>query len=332
MSTNHESLFHHVFAEPANASPLLRSVLPASVAAAIDWSSLAECSTLLFDPELGKHEADLLFAASQSGRDTPTFLLIEHKSEPEPFAVLQLLRYALRVFEKWRNAHGDARRLPTVIPIVIHHCDRPWLAPTTLAELLPADVDEGMPALAFGFLLLDLARSSEVELLAGKLPPVARLAQLYLQCARWLLPDALDAALRRWQECIRAVAAPPGGVDALQVFHAYVLRVTDLPATRLAAVMTDILGPPAGVTVMSTADKLIAEGMARGLAKGKVEGRVEGKVEGKAEQLLRQLRKRFGNSAEKAAARIHAASVAELDQWALRILDAKSIAEVFTAE
>jgi hypothetical protein len=72
---------------------------------------------------------------------------------------------------------------------------------------------------------------------------------------------------------------------------------------------------------MSTADKLRAEGRAQ--------GKVEGKAEGRAEVVLRLLTARFGPLPPDMAARVRSASSDALDHWALRILDARSLAEVF---
>jgi predicted transposase/invertase (TIGR01784 family) len=56
---------------------------------------------------------------------------------------------------------------------------------------------------------------------------------------------------------------------------------------------------------------------------------VEGKAEGRAEVLLRQLTARFGPLPADLTARVRSASSDALDHWALRILDARSLAEVF---
>jgi hypothetical protein len=67
----------------------------------------------------------------------------------------------------------------------------------------------------------------------------------------------------------------------------------------------------------STYDQLIHEGMEKGLAKGK------------ADTLLELLEKRFGSLPADVVARIHSADVRQLDDWLLRILDARSLDEVF---
>ena len=92
--------------------------------------------------------------------------------------------------------------------------------------------------------------------------------------------------------------------------------------------MAGILGPDAKAHVMSTAEKLIAEGRAA----GRTEGRAEGRAEGRTEMLAHLLKKRFGRIAVAHAARLRTASIAELDRWALRLLDARTIDEVFASD
>jgi hypothetical protein len=54
------------------------------------------------------------------------------------------------------------------------------------------------------------------------------------------------------------------------------------------------------------------------------------KMEGRAAVLERLLRKRFGAIAPMYLERIRSASIEQLDLWAERILDAKSIQEIFS--
>ena len=68
-------------------------------------------------------------------------------------------------------------------------------------------------------------------------------------------------------------------------------------------------------TIMSTAEKL----------------RREGRAEGRVEVLLHQLTERFGTLSPETVPR-KAAATPELDRWVERVLDAKTLAEVFAAD
>ena len=66
----------------------------------------------------------------------------------------------------------------------------------------------------------------------------------------------------------------------------------------------------------------------RYVAQGEAKGKAEGKAEGKVELLLKLLALRFGSISPAAEARLQAASTAELDTFAERVLTAKSVEEV----
>jgi hypothetical protein len=78
-------------------------------------------------------------------------------------------------------------------------------------------------------------------------------------------------------------------------------------------------------TIMSTAERLRREGMEVGLAKGLTQGLTQGRTEA----LLRLLTRRFGEVSPATVARIRGASMPELDRWTDRILDARTLGEVF---
>lgn len=69
----------------------------------------------------------------------------------------------------------------------------------------------------------------------------------------------------------------------------------------------------------------IKKGMEQGLAKGRVEGRVEGQ----ADLLLRQILRKFETVPDEVVQRIQSAADAQLETWALNILDADTLDDVF---
>jgi len=79
---------------------------------------------------------------------------------------------------------------------------------------------------------------------------------------------------------------------------------------------------------MNIAERLGKEGEARGEARGKAEGRTEHAVE----TVLRLLTRRFGEPAEAVVLRVRAASLVELDRWTERVLDARTLDDVFASD
>jgi hypothetical protein len=93
--------------------------------------------------------------------------------------------------------------------------------------------------------------------------------------------------------------------------------------------------------MQSTADKLMAAGREEGREEGRVEGRVEGLAEGRVEgmatgelsgrrQILHQLLvHRFGKIPRRCERQLQTATIQQLDAIGLRLLDAKTIDDVF---
>ena len=71
--------------------------------------------------------------------------------------------------------------------------------------------------------------------------------------------------------------------------------------------------------------EILQEGRQEGRQKGLQEGRQEGEVA----LLIRLLVKRFGNVSESVESRLIQASIADLELWSDRILEAKSLTDIF---
>jgi hypothetical protein len=126
-----------------------------------------------------------------------------------------------------------------------------------------------------------------------------------------MVPAQALAGIDRWGDLLRAVdrdEGPPLGRDAVDAIARYCLHVVEIPAVELHVTFQRNLQRPVG-TIMSTAEKL--------------------KREGRAETILRLLDKRFGPLPAEIVQRVRAATLPELDRWTDRVLDAKSLAEVF---
>ncbi|MDA1013736.1 MAG: Rpn family recombination-promoting nuclease/putative transposase [Planctomycetota bacterium] len=119
------------------ARSFIETHLPAEVVATLDLSTLQLRDGAFVDESLRENLTDLVFEVAR--RDEPGSVLVgilfEHKSSPEKYIALQLLRYMVNIWERQRRA-GD--ELLVVIPVVLYHGQVKWWAKTSMRELLEA--------------------------------------------------------------------------------------------------------------------------------------------------------------------------------------------------
>jgi hypothetical protein len=325
MSSPHDRLFGFVMGHPALAAAWVRSLLPAAIAALIDWPSFTPAPTTVFGVRLRRSHADLVYVVGFRLSERTLVLPIEHKSTPDSALVPQAVRYAVHLRHTW-NRNGQ---VALVLTLVLSHGE----PAAALSETLPDLPPEAAALLRFQpnmeLVLQDLSMATEAELVAADSPPLVRLMFLCLQFGRGQEPVALLACIDRWGGLIAAVEAAPGPptpADALGAILCYLLETTTIDEGPLHMAITRHLYHPEELP-MTTGQRLRNEGK----LEGKIEGKIEGKLEGQVGVLHRLLKRRFGALPAAIVARLQAADQAKLDRLADGLLDAASLTELFGA-
>ena len=259
------------------------------------------------------------------------YLLWEHKSEPEPLTPLQLLRYMVRIWDEHLAAlpqpqRARTRKVPIIMPIVLHHGPGGWSAATRFEEILDADeqllaaLGDHVPRLRF--VIDDLAKQSDDEIHAREATAFARLTL-------WCFKNAwnvgwLRGELGRWMELIRDVLDGPDGLKALAALFRYILRVS--PAARpevLRGLLPGERAPQVEEAVMSWYDE--------GVDRARKEGEREGRCKERRAMLLRLLRARFGELPADVITRVEKADMDELDLRLERFVTSSTLDDVLGA-
>ncbi|WP_084494997.1 hypothetical protein [Nocardia shimofusensis] len=167
-------------------------------------------------------------------------------------------------------------------------------------------------------ILDDLTTVDLPTLRSRPLTPAARLTLVLHEIAAG--NRTLGEDLTSWLGDLQDPAAP-GGLDDLQSLVTYIFLVGETSEDDLGPVI-DKLGPRAKEVIMTTAERLRAEGRA--------EGRTEARTEGHVEVLLGQLSTKFGPIPAHIRDRIRSADVAHLLTWSQRLLTASTLDEVFS--
>jgi hypothetical protein len=320
ISSPHDAIFKAAFGQPDIARGELELLLPREVATQLDLSTIETVPGSFIDDELQQTHSDLLYKVrTTAGRTALVYVLFEHQSSPDPTMPFRLLRYVVRVWERWLRDHSPP--LPVVIPVVLHHGDTAWSAPTDLAAMLDATpelLDAARPFLPlFRFALDDLATKTPSELASRALGALPRLVQLGLWASR-SFPRLRDAA-PVMRALVATLVRDERTRSLLTQLYVYLLRSAqpDVEAEAVRTILLDVAGPQGEEDVVNAGEQLIQQGQVRALRHG----------------IARVLAARSLPLSEVGRARLDACGdVARLTSWLERAATATSEAEVFAAQ
>ncbi|MGH9848129.1 MAG: Rpn family recombination-promoting nuclease/putative transposase, partial [Blastocatellia bacterium] len=180
----HDKFFKAVFGRPAVAADFLRRYLPGSIVELLDLTQIELEKDSFIDARLRQHFSDLLYRVGLAGGgEAYLYFLLEHKSQPDQWVALQLLRYLAQAWERLRRK--GVEKLPLIIPVVFYHGSARWDVSEQFHALL--DVDPKTVELldyvpGFKYYLCDLSRYSDEELEGGRRSGrLASVAQAHLR-------------------------------------------------------------------------------------------------------------------------------------------------------
>ncbi len=278
--TPHDALFKAAFGQPDLARSELELVLPVEVQAHLDLATLELSPGSFVDDELRHAHTDLLYRVrTRTDSDAFVYLLMEHQSTFDARMPLRLLRYMVRVWDRWERDHPTGK-LPIVLPVVLHHDRDAWHAAPEFASVLDASPDllaaVGPFQPLFRFVLDDLATLSLEALSSRKLHALTLMVELAFWASRSL--RRLQEAAPRMGAIVSELARDARARMLLTQLYVYLLR--DAPANveteDVRAILEQIAGPQGKEEIVNAGERLIEQGRAEGLAKGQAEGQAEG--------------------------------------------------------
>jgi len=313
--TPHDCFFRESFGRPAIAQDFLGHASPATILAELDLSTLTIAKDTYVSQELRQVYADLVYRVSYREGDLCIYLLFEHKSRPEHWVLLQLLRYIVAGGDEHRKQHHEARYLPPVYPLVLYHGQRKWRVPAHFHDLIaPLSAALAPYVPQFRYALHDISSHSHTE---SKGEVLTHLVQLAL---RHIYSDQPLERLRELLRLIEQVSDQPTALDILESLLRYYVQGTKrLDEQDVRALLQ---ATRSGEPLMQTfIDKYIEQGIQRGIQRGEQRG--------EATMFLRLIERKFGPPSEGLRARVTQADAETLLRWFDQGLVAQSLDEVW---
>ena len=306
----HDTFFRETMSHKEVAADFLANYLPSKVLRHIRLETLSITKESFMDEKQIEHYSDLLYKVMLSS-DLPgyVYFLFEHKSYPDRFVVLQLLRYLIEIWELYRKQNPKTKTLPLIIPIVVYH-GLPKGQAVRLPELVDIPVAE-LSAFVPNFELAFYDFSPETdEVIKGQI-----LLQLVLLCLQAKnTPEAVEK-LAKIVSVVTQMDENATSMHWLEKIFRYVLSVIDIVPEEMQNMFTQSISAGKGSIFMTVAERLT----------------IKGRIEGRQAIIQRLFTKRFGPNILdiQFQERLRKATPEQLDLWAEKLLDAKSVDEVF---
>ncbi len=263
----HDYFFRQTFGLPEVALDYLRNFLPKELAEKLRFEAIERVEGSFVSRKLRTHISDIIYRCPLKSKGSAyiTFLF-EHKSTPQTYPHLQLLRYMLEV---WERAVEEKKPLPLIVPIIVYHGKTRW-------ELKPfsdsfEDWDESLrPYLpAFEYLLTDLSRLTDQAILGLD-------AQFLINVLILLKHQGEKEYI---SANIRLIFFQLAGQNKIRMLLVYILFTTEFTGEDWDD-LVEKTPSPVKQLAMSTYDMLINKGKEQGIELGKEQGIKLGKEQG----------------------------------------------------
>ncbi|MEM7180923.1 MAG: Rpn family recombination-promoting nuclease/putative transposase [Spirochaetota bacterium] len=157
----HDTFFKALLGDKSNAISFFQSYLPENLQKHIDFNTLTLSKESFLDEKLKQTFSDLLYQTKE--QSTQLYVLFEHKSRPEKYTALQLLKYMTKIW--FRDIEQNKpTNLPLVLPIVVYHGKEKWKWGNELKVLFSNNPNLSQYIPNFSYLLYDLSQYTDSEI------------------------------------------------------------------------------------------------------------------------------------------------------------------------
>jgi len=306
--------------EEGVAEALLRERLPRRLVGRFAGPPVALSESWVDDQLRGSLADVVLKVPLRGGSSAFVVCLVEHKRNEEPWALLQILRYLVLLFEHFAK-RAPAGRLPVVVPLVVYNGARAWLGARRFRDLFGSTDVPRRRLVNFEPIFIDLGHE-----------PISSLSRHHLLKGGLLGLKAAATPTRDLDAVLGALSRALSGEDStLRFFLEYLSQVS---GRAMARVVKRAVARHKKESVMETmAEMWIRQGRAKGRAQGRAQGRAEGLTEGLTQGLRdsvrRVLSRRFKQLPATVEQRLARAKRKTLERWLDAAIDARSLKAIF---
>ena len=311
----HDEAYKLLFSHPEVVRDLILGFVPDEWLHGLDYGTLQKVPVHFVTDRFQHREADVIWRVRVKENWVYLYLLIEFQSRTDPWMAVRMMTYVGLLYQDLiRRGHVlPGRRLPPVLPIVLHTGERAWRAAQAIEDLIPQVpglVAKYLPKMRY--LVVDESRYHD-DALAG----LKNLMAAIMRIDNPASPESVRAAAEWLDVWLR---------DRPELKRTFAIWLRTLLQAR--GLETPVLPAMETLEDLEMGWSKVIKELREQREQGREEGRDEGRAQGAALLLQRQLSRRFGELPPWALQRIAQASQAELERWGDRVLDAESLGAV----
>ena len=313
MSHDHDSSYKFLFSTPELVRDLILGFVPDEWLHSLDYTTLEKVPGSYITEDFRSRADDIVWRVKVGGEWVYLYLLIEFQSSVDKYMALRMMVYQGLLYQdliKRGEVLADGR-LPPVLPIVLYNGSARWSAVTDVFELIPLVpglVEQFKPRLKY--LLIDENAYTDSELSSVK-----NLVAAVFRIEHPASPEAIGQLLGLLNEWLS---------DRPDLRRMFALWIR---ATLMRKVEYRIVLPL--IDDLQELNIMLAERLKEWAHGYKAEGIQQGMQQGEVLALQRLLSKRFGVIPSDITVQIAAASVAQIEVWFDRAIDARQLSDVF---
>jgi predicted transposase/invertase (TIGR01784 family) len=306
ISNPHDKFFKESFSRIEVATDFFRHHLPQPISQQLNLNTLTLQAGSFVAEELQEQFADLLYTVQFNDNPQESaylYLLLEHKSYPDQYTPLQLLRYMVRIWERDLREHEPLR---PIVPLLVYHGQDPWQLPLNMGGLFRGDESLRRYWPHFDYILRDISHLSDADLVGSAHLQIALYTMKYVGSP--LLGEYLHHILPLFQELKNSQSS----LEYLRTTLYYIGNAArHLSRPAMVKIVQQHLAQEENEVMQTIAESWIEEGRQTGLQVGLQKG----KVIGLQRAVLSLLEIRFGLVAEEIEMQIRdIADAEELEQ------------------
>ena len=341
-----DNAYKQLFSHPEMVRDLLRGFVQEAWVKQLDFSTLEKVGGSYATDDIRDREDDILWRVRWGKEWLYVYIILEFQATIDFFMSLRNMVYAGLLYQdliKSKTIKGN-QKLPPIFPVVLYNGLKRWDAAKDVADLIltvPGGLEQYRPQMRY--LLLDIGSYTN-----DTLAPLHNLAAALFRLENSRTQQDFRIVLKELIEWLKA----PEQTSLRRAFTVWMRRV--LLPKRLSVKEIPNLSELHEVNAMLETEEInwarewhkearqeaqqegrlegLQEGLQKGLQKGLQEGLQKGRrKEGASSMLSRLLQKRFQDVPDWAHKKIAKADLPTLEAWGLRVLDAKSLGDVFGA-